>query len=203
MTADLVVVSTGTANIASVMAAFRRLGAEPSLAGDPEAVNGAARVVLPGVGSFGAAMDELDRTRMREVLISRLRCDRATLAICVGMQLLARVSEESDGVPGLAEVNRDVSRFPETERVPQLGWNEVSARAGCQFLANGWAYFANSYRFERAPDGWAVAVSDHGGEFVAGMERGAILACQFHPELSGSWGGSILERWLDATGRGS
>jgi len=76
----------------------------------------------------------------------------------------------------------------------------VRAGAGCNVLADGWAYFANSYRFESVPDGWSAALADHGGSFVAAMERGNVLACQFHPELSGDWGRRLLGRWLDTTG---
>ena len=193
---SLVVVPTGTANIASVLAGLRRLGADPSLASSVDDVDGAHRVVIPGVGSFGAAMETLDRAGLREAVRERINAGRSTLAVCVGMQLLAPVSEESDGAPGLGLVGEAVKRFPETVRVPQLGWNEVTADPSSRFLTDGWAYFANSYRFDSVAPGWTAAFSDHGGEFVAAMERGEVLACQFHPELSGEWGSLVLAKWL-------
>lgn len=193
---SLVVVPTGTANIASVLAGFRRLGADPSLARSLDEVDGADRVVVPGVGSFGAAMETLDGAGLRELLGGRIEAGRATLAVCVGMQLLAPSSEESDGASGLGVVSERVKRFPESVRVPQLGWNNVTADPGSRFLTDGWAYFANSYRFESVPPGWTAAISEHGGTFVAAMERGDVLACQFHPELSGQWGSRVLGRWL-------
>lgn len=196
MTGSLMVVPTGTANTASVLAAFRRLGTSPRIAQVGDDVLGADRVVLPGVGSFGAAMDEVDRVGMRDALRERLAEGRPMLAICVGMQLLAVSSEESEGAAGLGHVDSTVGRFPETVRVPQLGWNQVEAEARCRFLSDGWAYFANSYRIDELPDGWSGATSDHGGEFVAAMERGEVLACQFHPELSGAWGSGVLAAWL-------
>ena len=196
----LVVVPTGTANLASVLAAFRRLGVAPVVAANLADVDRAERVVVPGVGSFGGAMSELDRRDMREVLKRRLTAGRPTLAICVGMQLLATTSEETDGIEGLDHIGARVIRFPGTVLVPQLGWNQVVADAGCRLLSDGWAYFANSYRIDQAPEGWSVARSDHGGLFVAALEQGDVLACQFHPELSGSWGGRVLRRWLLATG---
>jgi glutamine amidotransferase len=196
----LVVVPTGTANLASVLAAFRRLGAEPTVTGDAAMVEDADRVVVPGVGSFGAAMSELDRLHVRDTLRRRLEAGRPTLAICVGMQLLATTSEESDGIAGLGHVTSGVTRFPGTVLVPQLGWSRVTADPGCRFLGDGWAYFANSYRIEAVPEGWSAASADHGGRFVAALERGDVLACQFHPELSGAWGGKVLETWLGATG---
>lgn len=194
------VVPTGTANIASVLAAFRRLGADPVVSRDVSIVEASDRVVVPGVGSFGGAMAEIDRLEMRRNLRQRLDEGRATLAICVGMQLLSTTSEESEGVTGLGHVDTPVTRFPDTVRVPQLGWNQVVAGPDCRILSDGWAYFANSYRIEEVPDGWSAADTDHGGTFVAALERGDVLACQFHPELSGPWGSRILANWLRATG---
>lgn len=195
------VVPTGTANIASVLASFRRLGVEPVVARDLTTVHESDRVVVPGVGSFGAAMSELDRLGMRDTLTERLDEGRPTLAICVGMQLLAAASEESTGVEGLGHIPGRVTRFPDTVRVPQLGWNQVVVGPGCEILDDGWAYFANSYRIEAVPEGWSAAATDHGGRFVAALERGNVLACQFHPELSGTWGSNILQRWLGNTER--
>lgn len=198
--ADVVIVPTGTANLASVLAAFRRLGVDPTVTTSVAEVEQARRVVVPGVGSFGAAMSELGRLGLPGSLRERVEEDRPTLAICVGMQVLAASSEESEGSVGLGSVAETVTRFPETVRVPQLGWNQVRAGAGCEVLADGWAYFANSFRFESVPEGWSAALAGHGGSFVAAMERGNLLACQFHPELSGVWGRELLGRWLDMTG---
>jgi imidazole glycerol phosphate synthase glutamine amidotransferase subunit len=197
----LTVVPTGTANVASVMAAFSRLGTDPVIAREVSAVETSDRVVVPGVGSFGAAMAEIDRLGMRGALRGRLAEGRPTLAICVGMQLLATASEESVGSEGIGHVPEPVTRFPDSVRVPQLGWNRVLAGPGCRILRDGWAYFANSYRIDAVPEGWQAAVADHGGVFVAALERGDVLACQFHPELSGRWGSGILDAWLNATGR--
>jgi imidazole glycerol phosphate synthase glutamine amidotransferase subunit len=183
------------------MAAFSRLGTDPMIARDVSAVETSDRVVVPGVGSFGSAMAEIDRLGMRGALRGRLAEDRPTLAICVGMQLLAAHSEESVGSEGIGHISGPVTRFPDSVRIPQLGWNRVSAGPGCRILRDGWAYFANSYRIESVPEGWRAAVADHGGMFVAALERGNVLACQFHPELSGRWGAGILDAWLNAAGR--
>ena len=198
--ADLVVVPTGTANLASVLAAFRRVGIDPQVATTVADVEQARRVVVPGVGSFGAAVAELRRMGLASMLEARVAADRPTLAICVGMQVLSTGSEESEGSVGLGAIAERVTRFPETVRVPQLGWNLVRSGPDCEVLVDGWAYFANSYRFESLPKGWFGAVTDHGGEFVSAMERGNVLACQFHPELSGVWGRDLLGRWLEKTG---
>lgn len=200
MTVDLAIVPTGTANLASVLTAFRRFDADPEVVTDSESIQRARRVVLPGVGSFGAAMAELDRTQLRAVLRERVEDGRPTLAVCVGMQLLSSSSEESVGSVGLGAVSEVVGRFPTDVLVPQLGWNQVEAGSGARFVTDGWAYFANSYRLVNVPDGWVGASTDHGGRFVAAMERGDVLACQFHPELSGSWGSDLLRRWYEQTG---
>jgi imidazole glycerol-phosphate synthase subunit HisH len=194
---ELVIVPTGTANIASVEAAFRRLGAEPVPATGPIDVAKAERVVLPGVGSFGAAMSAIEQSGMRAALTERIRSGRPTLAVCVGMQLLCAVSDESPGAVGLGILPGSVGRFEGPVKVPQLGWNEVTPAPGSQYLKEGWAYFANSYRLEDAPPEWLASTADHGSRFVAAIERGSILALQFHPELSGEWGASVLSTWLE------
>ncbi len=194
------IVPTGTANTASIMAALRRQGAEPYPVTSPEEVETARRLVLPGVGTFGAAMAQLDRLELRPVLTSRVAEGRPTLAVCVGMQLLGTTSEESPGVVGLGVIPGGVTAFPEDVIVPQLGWNRIAPEAGCRFLEPGWAYFANSYRFTSPPGGWKAATTSYGGVFVSALERGDVLACQFHPELSGEWGAKLLDRWLTATG---
>lgn len=200
----VVVVRTGTANIASIVAGLERAGAAPAVTEDAAAVAAAERVVLPGVGTFGAAMERVAADGLVGPLRERIAAGRRTLCICVGLQLLAEESEESPGVRGLGVVPGTVRRFRgERLRVPQLGWNRVAADPGCRLLADGHAYFANSYRLIDPPEGWQVARADYAGPFVAGFERGAVLACQFHPELSGQWGIALLGRWLHGAERGT
>lgn len=191
------IVRTGTANTASVVAGLVRAGAEVEVTSDPARVEAAERVVLPGVGALGAARAALDASGLAEVLAARAREGRPTLGVCLGLQLLAEGSEESPGVAGLGVIAGIARRFPETVRVPQLGWNRVTPGPGCTLLSEGYAYFANSYRLVDAPEGWSVATSEHAGPFVAAIERGDVLACQFHPELSGAWGLELLRRWLE------
>ena len=152
-------------------------------------------MVLPGVGAFGPAIDRIDQLGMREALTSRLRNGAPTLAICLGMQLLCRSSEESPDSMGLGVVEETVTRFSGDVKVPQLGWNQVEPD-GSNWLQPGWAYFANSYTVPRLPEGWSGATTEYGSRFVSAMERGPILACQFHPELSGAWGSNLLRRWV-------
>ncbi len=192
---DITVVVTGVANLASVLAAWRRLGVTPHVTEDPDEVRRADRVELPGVGSFGAAMERLRETGLDAALSERVDAGRPTLAICVGLQVLCDASEESPGVTGLGRVPGTVARFPDRVRVPQFGWNRVEAPAGGP-LESGYAYFANSYRLPVAPAGWTAAITDHGGPFASALWRGDVLACQFHPELSGAWGLGMLSCWI-------
>jgi glutamine amidotransferase len=194
------VVRTGTANLASVLAAWTRLGADVALTSDPDRVRSADRVVLPGVGSFGAAMAELSRDGLDVALRERILAARPTLAICLGEQLFARSSDETAAVKGLDVIEAHVTRFPHHAdlRVPQMGWNEVTPTPGARYVQRGFAYFANSYKLDAIPMGWEGSTADHGGPFVASIERGPVLACQFHPELSGAWGHALLRRWLEA-----
>jgi len=200
MSAIVTIVPTGAANTASVMVAFERLGVTTRPADTPDDVEGAERLVLPGVGAFAAAMNRIDNGTLREPLVRRVTDGRPTLAICLGLQLLAEASEESPGAAGLGVVPDTVTRFSAHLTVPQLGWNRVDPDSDSRFVEPGWAYFANSYKLDSVPDGWVGAWTGYGSPFVSTIERDAVLACQFHPELSGPWGSGILERWLDGTG---
>jgi len=196
---EVVVVPTGTANLASVLVGLRRAGAEPRVSREPREVAEAERVVLPGVGTLAAAAEQIRRAELEQPLADRVRDGRPLLAVCLGLQLLCEESEESPGFEGLGVVPGRITRFSGELRVPQLGWNRIEPTGECELLEAGFVYFANSYRLERAPDGWRAATADYGGPFVAALERGPVLACQFHPELSGELGLRLIVRWLDAS----
>jgi glutamine amidotransferase len=122
-------------------------------------------------------MGRINELGLTESLVQRISDGRPTLTICLGLQLLAGGSAEEPGMGGLGIFDSEATRFPDHVRVPQLGWNAITARSGCRLLSDGVGYFANSYRLEEIPPGWNGAVSDHGGEFVAAVERGPVLAC--------------------------
>ena len=193
---EVLVVPTGTANLASVLAGLRRAGAVPRVCEEPGPIERAAGVVLPGVGTFRAAVTRLQALGVVEALRTRLAADRPVLAVCVGLQVLCGRSEESPGVDGLGALDAEVAAFGPGVRRPQMGWNRVRPQPACRLLQPGWAYFANGYRLGAAPRDCAVAWSAHGGPFIAAVERGGLTACQFHPELSGAWGLDLLERWV-------
>ena len=187
------IVATGTANLASVMAAMRRLDATPVLATTARALRDVDHVILPGVGAFGAAAATLAASGLDEAVCEHVRAAKPLLAICLGLQLLAEGSTESPGSRGLGVLHGTATRLPESVRVPQLGWNRVDGSDG--LVTRGYAYFANSYALREPPPGWCCAMTVHGEPFVAALQRGPQLACQFHPELSGTYGAELLRRW--------
>ncbi len=189
------VLDSGSANLASVLAALRRLGASPIMVRDADGVRQSDRLVLPGVGAFGAVMSRLRALEVVEALAERTEQGRPLLAICLGLQVLGTASAESPGVAGLGNLNVVSRRFPATVRVPQLGWNRVTPVGENALVRPGHAFFANSYYVAAVDAPWNASYADHGVPFVAAVERGSQLACQFHPELSGRWGAELLARW--------
>jgi imidazole glycerol phosphate synthase glutamine amidotransferase subunit len=189
------VADTGRCNLASMMAALERIGADARVESDPAVLASAPLAVLPGVGAFGPVADRLRSMGMVDAFASRVRSMRPTLGACLGMQLFFEASDESPGARGIAALPGRLGRFASGLRCPQYGWNAVPA--GGPLLAEaGWAYFANSYRLADLPAGWSGAFSVYGESFVAALEQGPILLCQFHPEISGDWGARLLARWL-------
>lgn len=201
MAREVLIIQTGTANTASVMAGLTRAGADAVLSNDPGLVERAERVVLPGVGAMAAALRRLEQDGLVEAIRNRIASGRPTLAICLGLQLLCNRSEESPDTEGLGVIPTLVRRFPDSVSVPQMGWNRIEPDQECRYLQPGFAYFANSFRVVEAPAAWSAAWSaawaDHGGRFLAAAEQGDIVACQFHPELSGAWGQDLLARWIE------
>ena len=195
MQEPIYIVRTGTANTASVIAAFERLGLEPQVTERAANIAEARCVVLPGVGAFGAAARQLQDLELVDVLRERIEAGRPTLAICLGMQLFGLASDEDDEARGMGVLPRKIRAFPEGTLVPHLGWNEVTP-VESELIEPGFAYFANSFCLDAIPAGWSGALTDYGIEFASAIERGAVLACQFHPELSGAWGAGLIERWL-------
>ncbi len=191
------IINTGVANIRSLQAAFDRLHQPWNLTEDADQIAVAPLVVLPGVGAFAAAAESLDRLGLRGAILQRIKEDQPLLCICLGMQLLGQSSEECPTSHGLGVIPHSIQRFSEEVKIPQLGWNEVRPIPNGPF-EKGEAYFANSYRLtEEPPADWGYATSDYGGPFISSIWRGRVLACQFHPELSGSWGQQLLSNWIE------
>ena len=194
------IVATGVANTASVAAAFQRIGCETTLVGTADEILDVDYLVLPGVGAFAAAISRLGEEDWIEPLRARVADQLPTLAICLGLQLLGVSSAEAADCAGLGCVESVAKPFDDRVRVPHMGWNRVEADPGCELLTSGAAYFAHSYHWSEVPRGWRAAMTRHGESFVAAVERGAVLACQFHPELSGEYGAELIRQWLQRGG---
>lgn len=196
MRGDVAVAYTGVANTASVLSVFEKLGLKVFLTDNREELENAKYAVLPGVGAFAAGMKKLASDSLLDCLRKRVTGSRPLLAICLGFQMLFTGSEESPGVKGLGIFPGEIKRFSDVVRVPQLGWNKIEATADSKYLFDGYAYFANSYCFRELPNGCQGAFSTYDENFVAALEYSSLLACQFHPELSGDFGISIIKNWI-------
>ena len=194
----VVIVDTGIANLASMTTGLRRVGLEPIASSDPSDLVDAAGLVLPGVGRFDAGVASLREAGFDSAIREFVDAARPVLAVCLGMQLLGRDSLEAPGVPGLGIIEGSVRRLPPGRVRPHLGWNMVEPEGdgeGRIVSGRGAAYFANGYALLDAPRGWEVAWTEDGGRFVAAIERGNVVACQFHPEISGEFGERLIRRW--------
>ena len=208
------IVDTGVANVASVLSAFRQLDVSANVVVDRAEIAEASYIVLPGVGEFEAGIERIRDLGLESTLKDAFDRDIPILAICLGMQLLCSGSEEAPGVRGLGIIDGICRRLPDNVRVPHLGWNLVEPAeptgqtstgqtstgvTSTGVTSLGYAAFANSYVLTEAPDGWRPSYTRHGTRFVSAIEKGRLLACQFHPELSGSYGIDLISRWLDGT----
>jgi glutamine amidotransferase len=189
----LAIVDLAYGNIGSICQAFERFGVSPLLTADGEAIAGADRVVLPGVGAAGYAMQRIDELGLRDVLVS---LKQPALGICLGMQLLFERSEEADTsclgiIPGSVR-----ALVPEPDRpVPHMGWSKLSVRDPEIGLKSGdYVYFANGYAAD--PGEATVASADYGREIPAVVRRGNWLGAQFHPERSSEPGAEFLKAFL-------
>jgi len=195
---SVAVVNSGGANISSVLHALRRLGAEPKFTADPEIIRSADRVILPGVGAAGRAMDVHQAHELPDVIRN---LTQPVLGICLGMQLLFESSEEDDtGLLGLIPAR--LQRFAEIKglRVPHMGLNairNVRQDSLTRSLDEMWFYFVHSYA---APLGeWTLSSSHHGATFSAIVRHRNFYGAQFHPERSARAGAGLLRGFLEAT----
>lgn len=202
----IAVIDYDAGNLRSVEKALQFLGNEVIITRNYKEILSADKVILPGVGSFGVAMDYLKKYELVPVIKDVVQRNTPFLGICLGLQLLFSGSEESQGVEGLQLLAGDIVRFPEKEglKIPHIGWNslEFPNRGG---LFSGikeetYVYFVHSY-YLKAKEPQIVKASTHYGvEVHASVEKDNIFACQFHPEKSGQAGLRILQNFA-AVGR--
>ncbi len=200
---NVAIVDYGMGNLASVRRAFEECGANAALAERPEDIVGADRVVLPGVGAFGVGMRQLEAGGWPQALRGALENPRvALLGICLGMQLLAQKGHEGGETPGLGLVPGDVRllRPARGERVPHVGWNEVSIRRGSRIfrgIAEGTDfYFVHSYHLCAAQPEQVAGTTPYCGGFLSAVENGNVWGVQFHPEKSSKPGFAVLRNFL-------
>jgi len=192
----IAVVNYGVGNVKSVLCALVRSGAEATLTSDPAQIRAAAGVILPGVGAFSTAMENLRRTGLDGLLTKLTDSGKPVLGICLGMQLFFTESEEHGKCEGLGLLEGRVRRFPPGLKVPHMGWNEVrqnKASALLDDIDNGsFFYFAHSYYVEPKDANVALGVTEYGEGFVSAIASGRLFGVQFHPEKSGPCGLRLL-----------
>ncbi len=199
------IIDYGLANIRSVINAFEYFGAEVKVAAEAEALEGAEKIVLPGVGSFDAGMRGLRQRGQDEALEELvIRQGRPFFGICLGMQFMLEGSEEGEeaGLGWIAGEARGFDAGAEGLKVPHMGWNEVRLPAEGRLFAEmeGAAdfYFVHSFYIPMVADGAGAALGlcTYGCDFVAAFERDNLFACQFHPEKSQMAGMKLIENFL-------
>lgn len=193
-------------NMRSVEKALTYLGERPVITRKREEILKADRIILPGVGSFGDAMENLERFRLSEVLKEAAKRQIPLLGICLGMQVLFEASEESPGVKGLGILDGQIVRIPKKEglKIPHMGWNSLScAPDGTLFeglLDHPYVYFVHSYYLKAKDPQIVKAMAEYGVMIHASVESGNVFGCQFHPEKSGETGLHILRNFIARQG---
>lgn len=201
----IAVVDYGMGNLRSVAKALEKVGARVLITSDPEAVLAADKVVLPGVGAFRDAIDNLSARGLDRAVKKAVVAGKQFLGICLGLQLLYEKSREDGEHEGLGILEGEVARFrPDAARpelkIPQIGWNRVDIRAGAPHLAGipsgTFFYFVHSYY--GTPDDASVVAgeTDYLQRFASAVWKDNVFACQFHPEKSQRRGLKLLENFV-------
>jgi len=201
----IAIVRYGLGNVQAFANIYKRLNIPAGIAETPEAILAADRIILPGVGAFDWAMKRIDASGLRPALEEAVGRGKPILGICVGMQILARWSDEGT-LPGLGWIDGEVKRFDETTfrqktRLPHMGWNDVAPCNGSglfrELETGAQFYFLHSYYFmARNPD-HVLATTDYNGRYASAVQDGNVLGVQFHPEKSHAWGIQLLKNFAE------
>lgn len=199
----IAIIDYDAGNIKSVEKALLLLGQDVVITGDREEILKADKVVLPGVGAFGDAMDNLRRTGLDQVI--REVTDRGSpfLGICLGLQLLFERSDEAPGVDGLGILEGEILRIPDKDglKIPHMGWNslhlENNGRLFRGIEEGSYVYFVHSYYLKAADERIVKASTEYSTHIHASVEKGNVFACQFHPEKSSDVGIQILRNFVE------
>lgn len=197
-------VDYGIGNIQAFANIYRRLGIPYRVAKIAEELVGADKIILPGVGAFDWAMSRLEVSGMRAMLDDLvLEQRRPVLGVCVGMQMMARGSDEGV-LPGLGWIDAEVKRFDESQfrhktHLPHMGWNDVMPTDDSLFkgLASPQFYFLHSYYFAPGDPTQTLATTDYNGPFTSAARNGNIFGVQFHPEKSHQRGVQLLKNFAE------
>ena len=198
----IAIVDYGMGNLRSVERALREIGSKALVTSDHDALREAERIVLPGVGAFGIAMERLREGGLDALLTQIVRDEgKPFLGICLGMQLVCRESFEHGHHEGLGWIDASVRRFDfeggDRLRIPHIGWNDVSGRADSTVCPeDGVFYFVHSFHVDCADGSDVAATCRYGFDFTACLERGNVMATQFHPEKSQVDGLALLRRFV-------
>ena len=197
----IAIIDYDAGNVKSVEKALQALNQDVIITKDKDELIAADKVILPGVGAFGEAMEKLHAYGLVDVIYELVERKKPFLGICLGLQLMFEESEESPGVKGLGLFKGKIVRFPQSElKVPQIGWNSLDfPKESLLFkgIKNGeYVYFVHSY-YLKAEEDIVAATTEYGVTVHAAVEKGNIFACQFHPEKSSGVGLNILKNFVE------
>lgn len=200
---SIAIIDYDAGNLKSVEKAFDYLGEKAFITRDRSEILGADRVVLPGVGAFGDAMEKLHRYELVDVIKEAAGSGKPFLGICLGLQLLFESSEETPGVEGLGICKGKILRIPDQEglKIPHMGWNSLKydhpGRLYKGIPEESYVYFVHSYYLKAENPEIVVASTQYSTHIHASIEQGNVFACQFHPEKSSEVGLAILRNFVE------
>ncbi len=197
----IAIIDYGMGNLRSVQKAFEFLGFTAAIVDQPRQLEEASHLVLPGDAAFGDAMRNLRRAGWQEAIFQGIEKGKPFLGICVGLQLMFAKSEEMGDHQGLGLLPGKVVRFPASERVPQIGWNQISIRRETPLLEgvpdDSFFYFVHSYYVDADRVDDCMAITDYGLEYTSIAGRDHLFGVQFHPEKSQDNGLRILKNFAE------